>query len=272
MVYRNNLKNRLWLGLFCSCLAAVIYAEPPRQIPENLYSQFTLNGKIPVQQWFIDNTCPDHSTRFYSRNTIDSYIERVKNKEANYYGNTDLWLYQAFQAYPIQGKTVAIVGSLEPWYESVVLAFGGKPITIEYNRIITDDPRLTLMTVDEYENNPIQCDLVLSISSTEHDGLGRYGDPINPNGDLEFMDKVKDQILKPGGHLILAVPCGSDCLVWNAHRIYGSYRLPLLLNGWTIVDSFGVDSFEANSRLFCSSLGDTGFQPVLLLEPNKEEL
>ncbi len=268
MLYRNSLKICLWLELFCHCLTDGIYAEPPRQIPENLHTQFTLDGKIPVQQWFIDNTCSDNTPRFYSWTTIDAYIERIKNKQPNYYGNTDLWLYQAFEAYSIQGKTVAIIGSVEPWYESVVLAFGGKPLTIEYNRIITDDSRLTLMTADEYENNPIQCDIVLSISSTEHDGLGRYGDPINPSGDFEFMDKVKNQMLKPGGYLILAVPCGSDCLVWNAHRIYGSHRLPLLLQGWDIVDSFGIDSFEANSRLFCSSLGDTGFQPVFLLQPN----
>jgi len=26
-------------------------------------------------------------------------------------------------------------------------------------------------------------DMVFSFSSIEHDGLGRYGDPLNPNGD-----------------------------------------------------------------------------------------
>ena len=40
-------------------------------------------------------------------------------------------------------------------------------------------------------------DVVLSISSFEHDGLGRYGDPLNPDGDLAAMRSTR-RLLKPG--------------------------------------------------------------------------
>jgi len=57
---------------------------------------------------------------------------------------------------------------------------------------------------------------------------GRYGDPLNPDADLQAMARVRS-ILKPGGLLLLTVPVGPDVLVFNLHRRYGPARLPLLL-------------------------------------------
>ena len=48
-----------------------------------------------------------------------------------------------------------------------------------------------------------------------------------------------NNILKKDGQLFLGVPVGLDTLVWNAHRIYGEKRLPMLLNGFEILEWFG---------------------------------
>ena len=45
--------------------------------------------------------------------------------------------------------------------------------------------------------------------------------------------------IKKGGHLFLQVPIGRDCVAWNAHQIYGEMRLPLLLQGWQVIDTKG---------------------------------
>jgi hypothetical protein len=42
--------------------------------------------------------------------------------------------------------------------------------------------------------------------------------------------------LAPSGLVYLAVPVGEDRVYWNAHRIYGEARLPLLLDRWDVVD------------------------------------
>jgi SAM-dependent methyltransferase len=76
--------------------------------------------------------------------------------------------------------------------------------------------------------------VALSISSFEHDGLGRYGDPVDANGDLKAMERMR-RVLKPNGYLILAVPVGVDTIKWNAHRKYGRVRLPVLLRLWSLV-------------------------------------
>lgn len=49
----------------------------------------------------------------------------------------------------------------------------------------------------------------------------RYGDPLNPNADLEMMEALLKNHMCPGGLLLLAVPVGKDTLVFNAHRVYG---------------------------------------------------
>lgn len=53
----------------------------------------------------------------------------------------------------------------------------------------------------------------------EHVGLGRYGDPLDPNGDLKAIDELK-RVLAPGGTLLFVVPVGRPRIMFNAHRIY----------------------------------------------------
>ena len=64
--------------------------------------------------------------------------------------------------------------------------------------------------------------------TVEHVGLGRYGDPIDPTGDLKAIAELK-RVLAPGGNLLFVVPIGQPKLMFNAHRIY-SYQM--------IVDAF----------------------------------
>ena len=49
--------------------------------------------------------------------------------------------------------------------------------------------------------------IIVPLFSFDHDGLGRYGDPLNPNGDIEAMNTVRT-LLKPEGILYLTVPIG----------------------------------------------------------------
>lgn len=53
----------------------------------------------------------------------------------------------------------------------------------------------------------------------EHVGLGRYGDPLDPGGDLKAMRELS-RVLAPGGTLLFVVPVGAPRVRFNAHRIY----------------------------------------------------
>lgn len=54
----------------------------------------------------------------------------------------------------------------------------------------------------------------------EHVGLGRYGDPIDYDGDLKGMRELA-RVLAPGGNLLFVVPVGAEAIIqFNAHRIF----------------------------------------------------
>lgn len=53
----------------------------------------------------------------------------------------------------------------------------------------------------------------------EHVGLGRYGDALDPNGDVRAMGELQ-RVLAPGGSLLFVVPVGRPRVRFNGHRIY----------------------------------------------------
>jgi hypothetical protein len=218
--------------------------------------KYLLNGKIKLEDWYID----EQEKRNQDPYIIDEYRTRIHNHETNYYGQTDTWLYDALNLCPIGGLTVAIMGSTQPWYEMVALEYGGKPTTIEYNIPGYNLPGIEEISVQEYWKNPRQFDTAISISSFEHDGLGRYGDPLDPNGDLRAMREMK-KIIKKDGILFLAVPIGMDKVVWNAHRIYGKVRFPMLIEGWYLEGCVGME--DAFMERETGNSG--GYQPIIVL-------
>jgi hypothetical protein len=69
---------------------------------------------------------------------------------------------------------------------------------------------------------PMPDDSVTSLSCmhvVEHIGLGRYGDAIDPRGDLKAISELK-RVLAKNGDLLFVVPVGNPRIMYNAHRIY----------------------------------------------------
>lgn len=80
-------------------------------------------------------------------------------------------------------------------------------------------------------------DVVINCSSIEHVGLaGRYGViRSSPDGDLQAMAELR-RAMKPRGLMIMTIPVGQDEIFPPMARVYGSSRLPLLLDGLTVVE------------------------------------
>jgi len=97
-------------------------------------------------------------------------------------------------------------------------------------------------------------DTAFSYSSIEHSGLGRFGDPINPFGDLEATAQVCC-MLKPGGVFFLGLPCTVGRLKceiqFNALRTYGNARLQHLTANWRVVEAVqDSDQLHQHQTLF----------------------
>lgn len=236
---------------------------PPLNVPQDLISDFTMNGKVELKKWYLNNYYLSIFPRIISKKQISELLGKVKKKNEVNYVSTDRFLYQALEKYTLKDNSVAVMGSTVPFYEAVALYYGAKRVTvIEYSKIISFHPKIRTLTIAQYERYPLQFDTAFSISSFEHDGLGRYGDPLNPTGDLEAMERMKI-ILKPRGLLFLAVPIGKDAIFWNAHRVYGKHRLPLLFYGWQLVDSFGYSEDQLEKVYY---KGEEHSQPIFVLQ------
>ena len=80
-------------------------------------------------------------------------------------------------------------------------------------------------------------DLVVACSAIEHFGLaGRYGSTQDENADLKAMHKVHT-LLSPSGQVLLTIPIGLDAVHAPWHRVYGTDRLPLLIDGFTVTEA-----------------------------------
>ena len=117
---------------------------------------------------------------------------------------------------------VLVVGSQNPTYEMMALAYGAAEVVVsEYQLPPGSYPGVRYVYTPDLEASGETFDAVLSISSIEHDGLGRYGDPLDPWADLDSMHRLLTRHMRPGGLLFLAVPVGRDRVVFNLHRVYG---------------------------------------------------
>jgi len=72
----------------------------------------------------------------------------------------------------------------------------------------------------------LQFDAVVSYSSLEHSGLGRYGDPINPWADLITMSRAWC-LTKQRGRALIAVPTGPDMVSLDVDGVqfFGYFKL-----------------------------------------------
>ncbi|MDD3413820.1 MAG: DUF268 domain-containing protein [Lachnospiraceae bacterium] len=72
--------------------------------------------------------------------------------------------------------------------------------------------------LENFENDSIES--LSSFHAVEHFGLGRYGDPIDPEACFKAMNAFQ-RVLKPGGYLYFGIPLGpQNKVIFNAQRFF----------------------------------------------------
>lgn len=93
-----------------------------------------------------------------------------------------------------------------------------RPAAITLSNLTSNAADLTNL---HFPNESIQSLSCMHV--VEHIGLGRYGDALDPDGDLRAMDELQ-RVLAPGGLLLFAVPItGKPRIRFNGCRLY-SYQ------------------------------------------------
>lgn len=243
----------------------VSYPPPPNTIPEKMVMEYTLNGKIKVLYSFYDSRVLDGNRAHNTNKTYEKIFGQLDKGEFHYYEIGGKALLQALGKYPPQGKSVIVWGLAGCNCDAMSIWSGAdKVYVVDYNKPVCDNDKIEVMNHEEITQKGIKADFAISYSSFEHDGLGRYGDPLSANGDLRAM-KEAHKFLKNDGILFLGIPLGQDCIVWNAHRIYGKIRLPLLLKGWQLLDVFDINQKHTAEYPFGLKLGEY-IQNVIVLK------
>jgi SAM-dependent methyltransferase len=97
----------------------------------------------------------------------------------------------------------------------------------------TGHRNISFIKADLMGEEGIQRDMTDSVSclhAIEHFGLGRYGDPLDPNGHLKGFNNII-RMLRPGGTLYISFPIGRTNEVhFNAHRVFH----PRDVFGWAV--------------------------------------
>ncbi len=97
--------------------------------------------------------------------------------------------------------------------------FDYRPAELTLDGLDCSAADLTCLQFEDRSISSLSCMHVV-----EHVGLGRYGDPLDPNGDLKAMSELQ-RVLSPGGNLLFVVPVGQPKVRFNGHRVYSSGQI-----------------------------------------------
>ena len=114
-----------------------------------------------------------------------------------------------------------------------------RPLDAKLNGLKCKAGNITDLPIETNSIESLSCQHVI-----EHIGLGRYGDPLNPDGSFNAAKEL-ERILKPGGKLYLSLPVGKERVCFNAHRVYAPNTVITFFNNmkmlsFSFVDDSGV--------------------------------
>jgi hypothetical protein len=89
-----------------------------------------------------------------------------------------------------------------------------RPARLELSSLSSEHADLINLHFENSSIGSLSC-----MHTVEHVGLGRYGDPIDPDGDIKAINELK-RVLASNGDLLFVVPVGKPKIMYNAHRIY----------------------------------------------------
>jgi 2-polyprenyl-3-methyl-5-hydroxy-6-metoxy-1,4-benzoquinol methylase len=133
----------------------------------------------------------------------------------------------------------------------------------------TNHPQVQALVKDltYAEDVEAEYDLVTCLSMIEHVSLGRYGDPLDPWGDVRMAANLR-RILRPGGIMVISFPSGRGCVLFNQHRIYTRHRRSALFGGLKLVHRVADRSLIAQCRQKAAQLvrSISFTQPIYVLQ------
>jgi glycosyltransferase involved in cell wall biosynthesis len=121
-----------------------------------------------------------------------------------------------------------------------ILFYDFRPADLRLSNLTCASANLTNLHFKDNSIDSLSCMHVV-----EHIGLGRYGDPIDYDGDLKAMNELQ-RVLAVEGNLLFVTPVGKNAkIAFNAHRIYTYAQIIENFSKLKLVE-FSLIPFEIN--------------------------
>ena len=261
---------------------------PFDEVPKEIRDMFTYGDRMPFGGYNFDDS-PKTKKEFGFHGQLYSWDRhsfkmlrrqfRTGTMRGGYgYRNTDQisGALRDHMGHLIDGGHVLVIGSQAPWIEAILVELGARHVTtLEYSKVDNENEQLTVLLPEDFkrlwEDNgrrPV-FDAVVTFSSVEHSGLGRYGDGLNPWGDLIAVARAWC-LTKPRGRMLMGVPTGYDAILFNACRLYGPLMYSHLFANWKVVHTEAEmfrDGADTKKEDWPGGIKDVwGYQPVHVVE------
>jgi len=115
-----------------------------------------------------------------------------------------------------------------------VLFLDIRPLDTHIENLTPLDASILDMPFADHSLGSVSC-----LHVAEHIGLGRYGDPIDPEGTRKAALELA-RVLKPGGHLYLSLPIGRARVCFNAHRVHTTEQIISYFSDLQLLDFAAV--------------------------------
>ncbi|GJP81573.1 hypothetical protein CLOP_g11721 [Closterium sp. NIES-67] len=111
-------------------------------IRPSVRDMYTMNGQIAVQPFFFNSDAPDSGAvaPIWTDEQIDGMLEVARSRNlssgqlSGYDDSSSLFFFEAFDRYPIRGKSILVIGSQTPWVEAICIAAeAGSITTVDFN-------------------------------------------------------------------------------------------------------------------------------------------
>lgn len=117
-----------------------------------------------------------------------------------------------------------------------------KAVFVDIRPIKTSLKNLTVVDGDilhlPFKDNSVKSLSCLNVA--EHIGLGRYGDPIDPEGTRKACKEL-ERVLSVGGMLYFSIPMGMNRICFNAHRVHTPETMLEYFKGLKLLEFSSID-------------------------------
>lgn len=242
IIVANHHSNEIYLTMknYYIDVNKVIFLFPCAYIKpcENIEWINRILGEANFQQYlgafgFYSQTFYEHDKQLYKslnkRETFAIHEDNVRpiiNDKFDYAGNISNYFWQDLWAarlvYNDMPDVHYDIGSRLDGFISHLLVSKIPVKIIDIRPFPTEIEGLTTIVDDatslrQFEDNSISS--LSALCSLEHFGLGRYGDPIDPEACFKCFEQIQRK-MKSKGNLYISLPIGRERVEFNAHRIF----------------------------------------------------